>query len=119
MQDNLEFLQWIRKYWDETHPGHEYDAVARRKGRPAEPPATIAPLGPSRGAAPKSASLGANAQPARGKTPVGGKRTPLGGAKPVSNAELIALQNQLAEMTVHLEGLEKERDFYFSKVSTF
>jgi len=47
MQDNLEFLQWARKYWDQTYSGQEYNASARRKGAPAEPPATIAPLGPS------------------------------------------------------------------------
>ncbi len=47
MQDNLEFLQWARKYWDQTYSGQEYNASARRKGAPADPPATIAPLGPS------------------------------------------------------------------------
>ena len=26
------------------------------------------------------------------------------------------LRTQLAEMSTHLEGLEKERDFYFNKV---
>ena len=46
-----------------------------------------------------------------GKTPVGGHRT--GSAQP----ELVLnLQAQLREMSTHLEGLEKERDFYFSKV---
>ena len=47
MQDNLEFLQWARKYWEQTYSGQEYNASARRKGAPADPPATIAPLGPS------------------------------------------------------------------------
>lgn len=32
MQDNLEFLQWLKKYWDMNFPGGEYDPVARRKG---------------------------------------------------------------------------------------
>lgn len=43
-RDNLEFLQWIKRFWDQNYGGHEYDAVARRKGAPMEPPATIAPL---------------------------------------------------------------------------
>ncbi|KAA1139113.1 hypothetical protein PGTUg99_036140 [Puccinia graminis f. sp. tritici] len=34
MQDNLEFLQWLKKYWDMHYPGGQYDAVARRKGAP-------------------------------------------------------------------------------------
>ena len=46
-----------------------------------------------------------------GKTPIGGHRA--GSAQP----ELVQnLQAQLREMSTHLEGLEKERDFYFSKV---
>ncbi|KAJ3407983.1 hypothetical protein HDV05_005215 [Chytridiales sp. JEL 0842] len=28
--DNLEFLQWIKKYWDAFYPGGGYDAAARR-----------------------------------------------------------------------------------------
>lgn len=32
MQDNLEFLQWLKKWWDLNYPGGEYDAPNRRKG---------------------------------------------------------------------------------------
>lgn len=32
MQDNLEFLQWFKRFWDSNYPGGEYDAVARRRG---------------------------------------------------------------------------------------
>jgi len=32
------------------------------------------------------------------------------------SAELQALQTQVGELTTHLEGLEKERDFYFDKL---
>ena len=32
-QDNLEMLQWIKRYYDlHAKGGDEYDAVARRKG---------------------------------------------------------------------------------------
>ncbi|KAF9281635.1 hypothetical protein BGZ68_006517 [Mortierella alpina] len=30
MQDNLEFLQWLKKFWDLNFPGVHYDAPARR-----------------------------------------------------------------------------------------
>ncbi|TPX38682.1 hypothetical protein SeMB42_g06598 [Synchytrium endobioticum] len=30
-QDNIEFLQWMKKYWDQYYPGGSYDALARRK----------------------------------------------------------------------------------------
>lgn len=29
MQDNLEFLQWMKKYWDMHSRGEGYDAQAR------------------------------------------------------------------------------------------
>jgi RP/EB family microtubule-associated protein len=29
MQDNLEFLQWMKKYWDQNSRGDEYNAVER------------------------------------------------------------------------------------------
>jgi len=31
-QDNLEVLQWIKRYYDLHNNGQEYDALARRKG---------------------------------------------------------------------------------------
>lgn len=43
-------------------------------------------------------------------------RTPLGGGRVNQSAELQALQTQVGELTTHLEGLEKERDFYFDKL---
>ena len=34
MQDNLEFTQWLKKYWNENFPG-EYDVTSRRKATPS------------------------------------------------------------------------------------
>jgi RP/EB family microtubule-associated protein len=33
-QDNLEFLQWIKKFWESNSPLADYNPVARRKGVP-------------------------------------------------------------------------------------
>ncbi|KAG6364301.1 hypothetical protein INS49_005901 [Diaporthe citri] len=83
MQDNLEFLQWTKRFWDQYYPGGDYDAVARRKGQGMSAGAA--------GGAPRAAAAGAKAAPASA-----------------------ALQNtQLKETVV---GLERERDFYFSKL---
>ncbi|KIJ45890.1 hypothetical protein M422DRAFT_206549 [Sphaerobolus stellatus SS14] len=104
MQDNLEFLQWIKKFWDQNYPGHAYDPVARRKGAPMEPPATVAPIA-------SGARLGGlSGGRAGGRTPVGRA------SSTVQNETIINLQNQLRELQTHLEGLEKERDFYFQKL---
>ena len=32
-QDNLEFLQWMKRYYDINYNGEPYDAVGRRKGQ--------------------------------------------------------------------------------------
>ena len=32
-QDNLEFLQWLKRYFDINYNGEPYDAVGRRKGQ--------------------------------------------------------------------------------------
>lgn len=36
LQDNLEFLQWFKHYWDCNYPGHSYDPVARRGSNTAK-----------------------------------------------------------------------------------
>jgi len=111
MQDNLEFLQWARKYWEQTYSEQEYNASARRKGTPADPPATIAPLGPSLRTHVSAKTLTPTPGPATARG-----RTPIGGVRVNQSAELQALQTQVGDLTTHLEGLEKERDFYFDKL---
>ena len=107
MQDNLEFLQWSKRYWDQNYPGGDYDAPARRKGQstlggggaPKEPLRTSA-AATKRGPTPSTVGAGA----VRNRTPVGG------------GAATVALQNENANLKESVLGLEKERDFYFSKL---
>jgi len=107
MQDNLEFLQWMKRFWDSNYGGQGYDPVARRRGAPTDTPATIAPL-----SGPRSTSgLGAAGR-SGGKTPISGHRA--GSTQP--NEAIQSLQTQLRDMSTHMEGLEKERDFYFAKL---
>lgn len=106
-RDNLEFLQWMKRFWEANYGGHAYDPVARRKGVPMEPPATVAPVSSAR-----PAGLSAGAARSGGRTPVGGRTS----AQPEAVAQL---QNQVKDLSTHLEGLEKERDFYFEKVGLF
>lgn len=99
MQDNLEFLQWTKRFWDLNFPDHEYDAVSRRKGAPM----------PSGGASRPIAS-GASSAARRG-TPSGGPRV----AK-AAGPGTAALQQENATLKETVIGLERERDFYFSKL---
>ncbi|KAF2668137.1 putative microtubule binding protein [Microthyrium microscopicum] len=98
MQDNLEFLQWAKRYWDQYYPGGDYDAVARRKDKSTTVPAM--------GRAPVNSS--AARRPAPGAGPR--TRTPQGGAM---SAALSQENNALKETVT---GLERERDFYFAKL---
>ncbi|KAL9044545.1 MAG: hypothetical protein Q9214_002323 [Letrouitia sp. 1 TL-2023] len=104
MQDNLEFLQWTKRFWDQYYPGGEYDAVARRKGG-GNPVATAAtPVTSSR-------TSGAGAAK-RGTTPNTGaaRKGVVGGS---TSMAVVHENNQLKETVA---GLERERDFYFSKL---
>jgi RP/EB family microtubule-associated protein len=101
MQDNLEFLQWTKRYWDQYYPGGDYDAVGRRRASGAPP-----------SAAPAARSSAGTAR--RGNTPTtGGPRVAksIGGGP--GTAALQAENNTLKETVV---GLERERDFYFAKL---
>ncbi|APA10364.1 hypothetical protein SS1G_07164 [Sclerotinia sclerotiorum 1980 UF-70] len=106
MQDNLEFLQWSKRYWDQYFPGGEYDAVARRRaaGGPGAAPS----------AAPKtSAGTGAAR---RGVTPTtsGARVAKPGGVAGGAASAALKAENDTLKETV--AGLERERDFYFSKL---
>ena len=99
MQDNLEFLQWTKRFWDLNFPDHDYDAVSRRKGGAMAPPASArAPV--STGGARRGGAMSAAA-------PRVAKAAGPGSA---------ALQQENATLKETVGGLERERDFYFSKL---
>jgi RP/EB family microtubule-associated protein len=102
MQDNLEFLQWTKKFWDQYYPGGDYDAVGRRKG---------GALPAGSGAAPRAAS-GAARRPG-GTPPTSGPRL---GVKAAPGPASAALQQENTTLKETVVGLERERDFYFSKL---
>ena len=104
MQDNLEFLQWTKRFWDQYYPGGDYDALARRKasGAPAAPPM----------AAPARTSGAGAAR--RGTTPTTAAARPARAVGGGTSSSALAQENtQLKENVI---GLERERDFYFSKL---
>lgn len=110
MQDNLEFLQWIKRYWDANYPGGEYDAVGRRR-------ASGATSGGSRTTTGGRTSASSN--PRRGTTPTTGTRSRFGGAGGGGGASAgvtAALNREIETQKEAIAGLEKERDFYFAKL---
>merc|ERR550519_2508022 len=93
-QDNFEFLQWFKKFFDANYGGQDYDALAMRGGE----------------------EVGSGGKPARA---VGASRPAPGGMSGMpkrSQAQIEDLTTQVLEMKLTVEGLEKERDFYFGKL---
>lgn len=101
MQDNLEFLQWTKKFWDLNFPDHDYDAVARRKGGAL----------PTSAPAPRAATTSSTGARRGGITPSAGPRV----AK-AAGPGTAALQLENSTLKETVTGLERERDFYFSKL---
>lgn len=105
MQDNLEFLQWSKRHWDQYFSGQDYDAVGRRKasGAPvATAPAPRTSVGPGSAATRKPANTAAPRAAPRVGSAAGGASS--------------ALRQENESMKEAIAGLEKERDFYFSKL---
>ena len=104
MQDNLEFLQWTKRFWDQYYPGGEYDAISRRKSSGAHT---------ANSASGTSRTSGASTA-RRGVTPTAGGLKP--GRASGAGAGSTALASENFQLKETVTGLERERDFYFSKL---
>ena len=113
MQDNLEFLQWSKRYWDQYYPGGDYDALARRKGAGGAPAATAPAAVSSRTS---GAGAGATSAARRGTTPTTSTNSAARGARPTTGGASAAVSAENTQLKQTVEGLERERDFYFSKL---
>ncbi|OBZ90858.1 Microtubule integrity protein mal3 [Choanephora cucurbitarum] len=111
LQDNLEFMQWVKRFWDQNYPGGEYDALARRKGgAPSTRSSTTSTVSSGRVS---SASKKATKTPAARSASRGGRTSVLDNH---SASMIIDLNKQISELKLTVDGLEKERDFYFNKL---
>lgn len=128
-QDNLEFLQWIKKFWMQNKDSSPYDAVSRRKSRQV-----------SSGSATGGSMAGSNGSISIAKRkssvntqPYGSTRSSYGTSgvtRRISNDQYLAIQTELTQAKNSMEAmdkeinaykettniLERERDFYFSKL---
>jgi len=113
-QDNFEFLQWFKKFFDANYSGDDdYDPVKARGGQPlgqGGPKSLVSktPLRPATNGTSAAVSANRTSVSGRATTP----RQPMNGSiqkKDSFNTEMI-------EMKLCLENLERERDFYFGKL---
>lgn len=148
-QDNFEFLQWFKKFFDANYQSTDYDPVAARGGVALEqqPPASKMPTsnGHSKPSVGKPGSL-AKSSPgtilflfsyfsfflwifffvkiqlicflfSAARAPAAPRARPAGGVGGgAAAAQIEELNAQVLEKNLTIEGLEKERDFYFGKL---
>ncbi|XP_036080290.1 microtubule-associated protein RP/EB family member 3 isoform X2 [Rousettus aegyptiacus] len=129
-QDNFEFIQWFKKFFDANYDGKEYNPLLARQGQDVAPPPN-----PGDQIFNKSKKLIGTAVPQR-TSPTGPKNMQTSGrlsnvAPPCilrknppsarnggheTDAQILELNQQLLDLKLTVDGLEKERDFYFSKL---
>jgi len=125
-QDNFEFLQWFKRFFDANYQGQDYDPIAARGG--AEPTTGAGGRIPARSrmpmaSAPSNGHGRMNTQrpaPVR-NAPAPSERRGSSSYNPratngASSAQLEELNATVVEKNLAIEGLEKERDFYFGKL---
>ncbi|XP_074111705.1 microtubule-associated protein RP/EB family member 1 isoform X1 [Cotesia typhae] len=137
-QDNFEFLQWFKKFFDANYSGNEaYDALAMRGGEPMGSGGSNVPRGSGMIKRPSPRDPPASKPIARtGDIPVStiSSAAVKNATKPINkiqptrqpikqtigsrgdNGKVDELTSQVSELKVTIDGLEKERDFYFGKL---
>ncbi|XP_023019777.1 microtubule-associated protein RP/EB family member 1 isoform X2 [Leptinotarsa decemlineata] len=117
-QDNFEFLQWFKKFFDANYDGRYYNGLEARGG-----------VMIGSGANTNGHSTGLIQNHATPKPHIQTKHVPKVNAvrptaapKPPQNkmagdsSKLEELTHQISEFKTTVDGLEKERDFYFGKL---
>ncbi|KAJ0963971.1 hypothetical protein J5N97_029093 [Dioscorea zingiberensis] len=116
--DNLEFMQWMKKYCDSVNGGilQHYNPLERRdaskggkethkKAAPAQAPFKSSSVTPKVQSTHSARKNDGNPAHVSHKT-----------SKPISDAGAQAYDEQITELKLFVDSLEKERDFYFAKL---
>lgn len=127
--ENFEFVQWFKKFFDANYSGEmDYDPIEARGGvEVGVKPKGIAAAAAARPAAgaraplkaASTASAAAARRPQAAVAPQAKTRAPAENASTnnAANAQaVLELEEQLKEMQLSVDALEKERDFYYGKL---
>ncbi|CAH9089944.1 unnamed protein product [Cuscuta epithymum] len=133
--DNLEFMQWMKRYCDSVgggSSGHNYNALERREASKGgkevckrsaaassqQPSAKTSSAASTKHHVPHNTRR-SDATTNTSTTNLSGKtsRPSSSGGRPVySEAEKAAHEQQITELKLSVDSLERERDFYFAKL---
>ncbi|XP_002986326.2 microtubule-associated protein RP/EB family member 1A [Selaginella moellendorffii] len=125
--DNLEFMQWLKRYCDSVHGRPSYNAAERRemaKGGKEANRKTLSSSSSNLATSKSSNNLAKTPASAIRKLeslqnsatkPYRPASTPAPTPPPLT-AQVHAFHEQITELKLTMETLEKERDFYFSKL---
>uniref|UniRef100_A0A1J3DZJ4 Microtubule-associated protein RP/EB family member 1C n=3 Tax=Noccaea caerulescens TaxID=107243 RepID=A0A1J3DZJ4_NOCCA len=121
--DNLEFMQWMKKYCDSVNGGqlHNYHALERREASKGGKEATKRAAATqqsgkssSSSAAPRPSSSNGNRKHEPQSSNTGNHHSAKAPSKP--SKPVPAYDEKITELKLYIDSLEKERDFYFSKL---
>ncbi|NXN06409.1 MARE3 protein, partial [Indicator maculatus] len=124
-QDNFEFIQWFKKFFDANYDGKEYNPLLARQGQDVTPPPNPGdhifnkpkkPIGTAGNVRvlPGERCPPALLHPTSFWPQMGVSLTTFTPSTPASKGFVPLLQ--LMDLKLTVDGLEKERDFYFSKL---
>ena len=132
-QDNFEFLQWFKKFFDANYDGREYNAMEARSGVCIGAGAA----GPANSGSGSTLNSRMPAQRPIANTRPVGRAAPTTRVAPVKAAPIRRTQNnnshgidqtaedlqkfeeleaRMSEMKITIDSLERERDFYYGKL---
>ena len=129
-QDNFEFVQWFKKFFDANYAGNDYDPTAARQAAGAKATkqngTTTASRKPLSKPAVRTTKPSTRTPAASARAPISARTTksPSAGAKTTkNNEEMLELRRTneqqlitIQEMQESIKNLEQERDFYYNKL---
>ncbi|XP_057771153.1 microtubule-associated protein RP/EB family member 1C [Salvia miltiorrhiza] len=127
--DNLEFMQWMKRYCDCANGGqmNNYNALERReackggkelskKSAASQPSTKSSASVPKQGTSHNGRRADAAHANAANQSVKAVRPSSSGGRSGCSDAERTMFEQQITELKLSIDSLEKERDFYFAKL---
>lgn len=124
-QDNFEFVQWFKKFYDANYSGQEYNALHARNGEQVstgkpgalnKPPAKTSSSRTSQPPMKQAMPLNKQTNSRSPATALLRKSPGMANNAAGDNHVIDELKAEIDKLNMDKEGLEKERDFYFNKL---